>query len=82
MNFLISQMKLFETQTIDDFGKEFYITILKYRNWSLFRSCVQWMEYGRSFPYLKIVIGYFRLFEIEFQFLKFAITISIISKYW
>ena len=82
MNTSALMMKLFEFHTQDDFGKEFYLTLLKCRNWSLFQSVFYFPDYGRTFPYLSLIFGSSRLFEISFQFLNFGFTLSFFSRAW
>jgi len=75
-------MKLIEFRVQEDFGKDIYIHLLVIKRWCLFQSCLSFMEYGRSWPYLNITMGSGRLFGLSFQVLWFGITFEIFTRNW
>jgi hypothetical protein len=76
-------MKLIETKVQDDYGKDYYLTILKLKNrWCLSQMCLSTGIYGRSWPYLNITMGSGRFFGFSFQIYKFGATIELFSRSW
>lgn len=75
-------MKILDFKIQDDFGRDIYLIILKYRNWCLLQCCFSWMEYGGIFPYLNITMGSGRLFYITFNVLKCGLAINFLGRSW
>ena len=77
-------MKLIEFGTNEDYGKEYYLTLLKTKRYSLFQVEVDIGEYGDWFelPYLQINMGYGRLFSFLFTIARFGFTFDIIGRNW
>jgi len=77
-------MKLIEFGTNKDYGKEYYLTLLKTKRYSLLQVEVDIGEYGDWFelPYLQINMGYGRLFSFLFTIARFGFTFDIIGRNW
>jgi hypothetical protein len=77
-------MKLIEFGTNEDYGKEYYLTLLKTKRYSLFQVEVDIGEYGDWFelPYLQINMGYGRLFSFLFTVGRFGFIFDIIGRNW
>jgi len=77
-------MKLIEFGTNEDYGKEYYLTLLKTKRYSLLQVEVDIGEYGDWFelPYLQINMGYGRLFSFLFTIARFGFTFDIIGRNW
>lgn len=75
-------MELIKIKTQDDYGKDFFLTLLKIKNWCMIQVCLSMMVYGRSLPYLNITLGSGRLFGFNFQIWKFGICIELLSRCW
>ena len=50
-------MKLIKFKHRWDYGHDFYVTLLKFEKWCVFHGCFYTAVYGRTFPYLNIVMG-------------------------
>lgn len=75
-------MKLIQFRHQEDYGHDFYLTLLQVKRWCLVQSCFSTAVYARSFPYLNITMGSGRLFGFSFQVLWFGVTIELISRSW
>jgi len=75
-------MKLIKFKHRWDYGHDFYVTLLKFEKWCVFHGCFYTAVYGRTFPYLNIVMGSGRLLEIDFSFYKFGFNLSFLTMWW
>jgi len=77
-------MKLFNYGVRDDYGKEYYMTLLTGRRYSLLQVAFDIGEYGKwfEFPYLQISMGYGRLFSLLFTISKIGISIDLFGRNW
>lgn len=72
-------MKLIQFKTREDFGRDFYITLLKCKGGCAFQGCFYTAEYGRKFPYFSLVMGAGRIFEVNFSFLNFGFRLTFFA---
>ena len=75
-------MKLFDTVTYEDFGKEWFLQILShYPKFALFDICVQWDDYPATeiFPMLLISFGSRSLCGFSFRWKWFEIRFDMIT---
>ena len=77
-------MKLIQFGVSEDYGKEYYMTILTTKNYSLLQMSFDIGEYGNwiEFPYLQITIGYGKLFSFLFSLGKLGFTFDIAGRNW
>jgi hypothetical protein len=76
------QMKLVSFRKDNDWGKDYYLTILQIKRWCLIQSCFTFAVYGGRFPYFNITMGGGRLIAISFDVLKYGFCVEIISRSW
>ena len=74
-------MKLIEFGNKEDFGDEWWVCILKGRDWTLFQGSVSWSVYG-SGPYLQMSIGYGRLLSVIFTLGRFGFDFEVLGRNW
>lgn len=75
-------MKILDTVTYSDFGKEWYFQLFSfYPNFALIDLCVQWDEFPATeiFPYLIFSIGARHLFGFSFRWKWFQLKVSFID---
>jgi hypothetical protein len=77
-------MKLFQVGVREDCGKEYYLTFLTTKHYSLLQAAVDCGEYGSwiEWPYLQINMGYGRLFSFLFSMGKLGFTFDIAGRNW
>ena len=77
-------MKLIQFGVRNDYGKEYYITLLTGRRNSLLQVAIDYGEYGKwiEFPYLQISMGYGRLFSFLFSIGRVGFTFDIAGRNW
>jgi len=77
-------LKLIQFGVREDYGKEYCLTLLKTKRYSLLQIEVDISEYGDWFelPYLQINMGYGRLFSFLFTIARFGFTFDIIGRNW
>ena len=77
-------MKLIKFGTREDYGKEYYMTLLTTRSHSLLQVAFDIGEYGGwiEWPYLQITMGYGRLFSFLFSLGKLGFTFDICGRNW
>jgi len=77
-------MKLIQFGCREDYGKEYYMTILTTKNYSLLQMSFDIGEYGNwiEFPYLQITMGYGKLFSFLFSLGKLGFTFDIAGRNW
>jgi len=74
-------MKLFDYETYEDFGKEWFFQVLSSRRFALLDLTVQWDDYGSDeiFPAMSLSIGSSHLFGIFIRYKRFQFDFSIID---
>ena len=74
-------MKLFDYETYEDYGKEWFFQVLRFRKFALLDLTVQWDEYPATeiFPLLIVSIGNFQLFGFTFRWKWFEISVDVID---
>jgi hypothetical protein len=77
-------MKLIQFGIHEDYGKEYYMTILTTKNYSLLQVAFDIGEYGNwiEFPYLQISVGYGKLFSFLFSLGKLVFSFDIAGRNW
>lgn len=77
-------MKLIKFGVREDYGKEYYMTLLTNKKYSLLQVAFDIGEYGNwiGFPYLQITMGYGRLFSFLFSLGKLGFTFDIAGRNW
>jgi hypothetical protein len=77
-------MKLIQFGVRSDYGKEYYMTLLTGRRYSLLQAAVDYGEYGNwiEWPYLQISMGYGRLFSFLFSIGRLGFTFDIAGRNW
>ena len=77
-------MKLIQFVVREDYGKEYCLTLLKMKHYSLLQVEVDIGEYGDWFelPYLQINMGYGRLFSLLFSIGRVGFTFDIAGRNW
>lgn len=75
-------MKLIKFSYCEDYGHNFYLTILRFNEWCVFHGCFYTAMYGRTFPYLNIIVGSSRLLEINFSFFNIGFNLSFFTRWW
>jgi len=74
-------MKLFDYETYEDYGKEWFFQILRFRKFALFDLTLQWDEFPSTdfFPFIIMSIGPSHLFGFTFRWKAFEINCDIID---
>jgi hypothetical protein len=77
-------LKLIQFVVREDYGKEYCLTLLKMKHYSLLQVEVDIGEYGDWFelPYLQINMGYGRLFSLLFSIGRVGFTFDIAGRNW
>lgn len=77
-------MKLIQIGTREDYGIEYYMTVLTTKHYSLLQISFDIGEYGGWFecPYLQISMGYGKLFSFLFSLGKLGFTFDICGRNW
>lgn len=77
-------MKLIQFCTRQDYGTEYYMTLLTTEKYSLLQVAFDIGEYGNwiEFPYLQISMGYGKLFSFLLSFGKLGFTFDIAGRIW
>jgi len=77
-------MKLFNFGTRQDYGTEYYMTVLTTKSYSLLQVAFDIGEYGGwiEWPYLQISMGYGRLFSFLFSLGKLGFSFDICGRNW
>lgn len=65
----------------EDYGTDWYASIINIRKWSLFQVSVSWNDYP-SWPYLQIRSGSGDVLSILFWAYKFGFDFTLISRTW
>jgi hypothetical protein len=74
-------MKLFDYETYEDYGKEWFLQVLTFRKFALFDFTVQWDDYGtdKVFPAIQLSIGSSHLFGLYFRWKRLQFDCSVID---
>jgi hypothetical protein len=74
-------MKLFEYETYEDYGWEFFLQILTFRKYALLDFTLQWDDYcGEEwFPRIDFHIGDVNLFGFSIRYRRFYFDCDIIG---
>ena len=74
-------MKLFDYETYEDFGKEFFLQVLTFRKFALLDITVQWDDYGADeiFPAMSLSIGSSHLLGFFIRYKRFQFDLDIIT---
>ena len=74
-------MKLFDYETYEDYGKEWFLQILTRRNFALFDFTLQWDDYGSDeiFPAISLSIGSSHLLGFFIRYKRFQFDCSIVD---
>jgi len=74
-------MKLFDYETYEDYGKEWFLQVLTFPKFALLDITVQWDDYGSDeiFPAMSLSIGSSHLFGFYFRWNRFQFDGSIID---
>ena len=74
-------MKLFEYETYEDFGTEYFLQILTHGKYALLDFTLQWDDYGSDkwFPRIDIHIGDVDLFGFSIRYRRFYFSCDIIA---
>ena len=77
-------MKLIQFGVRDDYGKEYYMTLLTGRRYSPLQLAFDYDEYGNwiEFPYLQISMGYGKLFSCLFSIGRVGFSFDIGGRNW
>ena len=74
-------MRLFDYETYEDYGKEWFLQILRFRKFALLDLTLQWDEFPATdlFPFLVVSIGPCHLLGFTFRWKAFEISCDIID---
>jgi hypothetical protein len=78
------EMKLIQFGIREEYGKEYYMTLLTTKHYSLLQVAFDIGEYGNwiEFPYLQMSMGYGKLFSFLFSLGKLGFTFDIAGRNW
>ena len=74
-------MKLFDYETYEDYGKEFFFQVLTYRKFALLDFTLQWDDYSGDelFPAIQLSIGSSHLFGVSIRYRRFYFGCDMID---
>ena len=74
-------MKLFDYETHEDFGKEWFFQVLTSRKFALLDITVQWDDYGSDsiFPEFSLCINSGTLLSFFIRYKRFEFDLSVIT---
>ena len=74
-------MKLFDYETYEDYGKEWFLQILPHRKFALLDLTLQWDDYSGDelFPRIDINIGNTNLFGVSIRYRRFYFDCDMIG---
>lgn len=77
-------MKLIQFGVRNEYGIEWYITVLTGKRYSLLQFAIDYGEYGKwiELPYLQISMGYGRLLSVLFSIGRIGFTFDIAGRNW
>ena len=74
-------MKLFECATRDDWGRDYYFSLLKGKRYTALQVSFSFCE-TPGYPYLQVSMGMGKLFGIFAFAWKFGVDLGICEKTW
>ena len=74
-------MKLFDYETYEDYGKEWFLQILRFQKFALLDLTLQWDEFPATelFPFFSVSVGSLHLLGFTFRWRAFEISCDIID---
>ena len=74
-------MKLFDYETYEDYGKEWFLQILSHRKFALLDFTLQWDDYSGDelFPRIDMHIGDVNLFGVSIRYRRFYFSCDMIG---
>ena len=74
-------MKLFDYETYEDFGKEWFFQVLRFRKFTLLDITVQWDDYGddKIIPDISLTISTRQLFGFFIRYKRFQFDFDLIT---
>ena len=77
-------MRLIQFGERNDYGKEWYMTLLTGRRYSLLQLAFDYGEYGKwiEFPYFQMSMGYGRLLSVLLSIGRVGFTFDIAGRNW
>lgn len=74
-------MKLFDHETYEDFGKEWFFQVLKFPKFALLDITVQWDDYGsdKIIPDITLTISTRQLFGFFFRYKRFQFDFDLMT---
>jgi len=74
-------MKLFDYETYEDYGKEWFLQVLTFPKFALLDFTFQWDDYGLDeiFPAISLSIGSSHLFGIFIRYKRFQFDFDLIT---
>ena len=74
-------MKLLDYTHYEDYGKEWFFQVLRFKNFALLDLTFQWDEFPAThfFPFIIVSIGPHHLFGFTFRWRAFEISCDIID---
>lgn len=74
-------MKLFQLNSREDFGREYYFSFLTIKDYSLFQLSVDYNDYS-SYPFIQITSGMGKLFSILASVWRFGFCLELLARNW
>jgi hypothetical protein len=77
-------MRLINFRTRDDYGKEYYLSLLSTKHYAFLQLEFDIGDYSRwnELPYLNITMGHGRLFSVLFTISKFGFSMDFLGRNW
>ena len=74
-------MKLFDYETYEDYGKEWFFQVLKFSKFALLDITVQWDDYGADeiIPEILLTIGTRQLFGFFIRYKRFQFDFDLMT---
>ena len=74
-------MKVFDYETYEDYGKEWFLQILTTSKFALFDFTLQWDDYGMDeiFPAISLSIGSSHLLGFFIRYKRFQFDLDVIT---
>ena len=77
----VGRMKLFDYETYEDYGKEWFFQVLTSRRFALLDLTLQWDDYGGEelLPRIDMHIGDANLFGVSIRYRRFYFSCDMIG---
>ena len=74
-------MKLFDYETYEDYGKEWFLQVLRFQKFALLDITVQWDDYGddKIIPDISLTISTRQLFGFFIRYKRFQFDFDLIT---